>query len=128
MREFNLVASVVANSIMLVGLGQYVCAQESKTSPGYIVAEQEILDAEAAKKFAACVGPTLSPFHAKVLVRGGKTDAIQGDPPKRIVIFAFESAVVARNWINSAAHKACQPLQEKAMHERVYIVEGLGQR
>ena len=71
--------------------------------------------------------PTLKPFNAKVLVRGGKTDVIGGDPPKRIVIFAFESTAVARNWVNSAAHKACQPLQEKAMRERAYIVEGLAQ-
>lgn len=104
---------------------QSLYAQENKTLPGYIIAEQDIVDAEAYKSFSACVGPTLRPFNAKALVRGGKTEMVEGTPPKRIVILAFESAAVARNWINSAAHKACQPQQEKAMLERVFIVEGL---
>ena len=112
---------------MIMVTSQCIHAQDGKTLPGYIVAEQEVLDSDAAQKFAACVGPTLKPFNAKVLVRGGKTDVVEGDPPKRSIIFQFLSVAVARNWVNSAAHKACQPLQEKAMRERVYIVEGLAQ-
>jgi len=106
---------------------QFLYAQDGKTSPGYIVAEQDVLNRDALQKFGACVGPTLAPFKAKVLVRGGKTNVVQGDPPKRIVIFQFESVAAAQNWVNSAAHKACEPLQKEAMHERVYIVEGLTQ-
>jgi len=124
---FSLAVSAVVGAIGLIAATQYLYAQEKKTSPGYIVVEQEVLDAEALKKFSPCVGAALAPFNAKVLVRGGKTDVIEGDPPKRIVIFQFESAEVARNFINSAAHKACQPLQEKALRERVFIVEGLAQ-
>jgi uncharacterized protein (DUF1330 family) len=69
----------------------------------------------------------LAPYKAKVLVRGGKPNIVQGDPPKRIIIFQFESVAVAQNWVNSAAHKACEALQKEAVHERVYIVEGLAQ-
>ena len=123
----GLAVSALVGAVTLIAVTQRLYAQESKSLPSYIVVEQEVLDAEAVKKFSACVGPTLKPFNAKVLVRGGKTDVIEGDAPKRIVIFVFESAAVARNWVNSAAHKACQPLQEKAMRERAYIVEGLAQ-
>ena len=72
--------------------------QDGKTSPAYIVAEQDIINRDALQKFGACVGPTLAPFKAKVLVRGGKTNVVQRDPPKRIVIFQFESVAVAQNW------------------------------
>jgi|SRR6185437_15453406 len=126
-RTLGLAVFILVGAVTFIAVTQRLYAQESKSLPGYIVVEQEVLDAEAVKKFSACVGPTLKPFNAKVLVRGGKTDVIEGDPPKRIIIFAFESAAVARNWVNSAAHKACQPLQEKAMRERAYIVEGLAQ-
>jgi uncharacterized protein (DUF1330 family) len=126
MKSNLLVVLAVSFAVHLLG-AQSLYAKESKPLPGYIIAEQEILDADAAKSFSACVGPTLKAFNGKALVRGGKTEVVDGEPPKRIVVLLFESAAVARNWVNSAAHKACQPLQEKAMRERVFIVEGLAQ-
>lgn len=118
---------LLMTTAIMLGTLQHLYAQDGKTSPGYIVAEQDVISRDALQRFGACVGPTLAPFKAKVLVRGGKTNVVEGDPPKRIIIFQFESVAVAQNWLNSEAHKACEPLQKEAIRERVYIVEGLAQ-
>jgi uncharacterized protein (DUF1330 family) len=104
---------------------QSAAAAQQKAPAAYVIAEQEIVDADAAREFTACVGPTQAPFHPTPLVRGGKTDAISGTPPKRVIVIQFADAATARAWVDSPAHQTCQPLQDKAMHERAFIVEGL---
>jgi hypothetical protein len=45
---------VTAAAIILV-TPRYLYAQDGKTSPGYIVAEQEVINRDALQKFGACV-------------------------------------------------------------------------
>ena len=106
-------------------IGTQVYAQQTKPLPAYIIAEQEILDPAAAQQYRTGVGPTLTAAGAHTLVSGGKTDVIDGAPPKRIVVIAFESAAAARAWHDSPNRMALEPLQNKAMSERAFIVEGV---
>ena len=106
-------------------IGTQVYAQQTKPLPAYIIAEQEILDPAAAQQYRAGVGPTLAAAGAHTLVSGGKTDPIDGAPPKRIAVIAFDSAAAARAWHDGPSRMALEPLQNKAMNERAFIVEGV---
>jgi len=50
------------------------------------------VDAATFQKYAEKVPGTLAPFNGHYLVRGGKTQALEGEAPKRIVVIAFDSA------------------------------------
>ena len=92
---------------------------------GYVVTEVTIIDEAAFKEFASKTGPTSEPFGGKRIVRGGKVTALDGEPPKRVIITAFETTEKAQAWRNSAAWKALLPIRAKAVKSREYIVEGI---
>ncbi len=98
-----------AAPIILFGT-QHLYAQDSGRYSVYVVAEQEVINRDALQEFGAYTGPTMAQFKAKVLVCGGDTNIVGGDPPKRFVIFQFDSVAVAQDWLNSSAHKACEPI------------------
>jgi uncharacterized protein (DUF1330 family) len=68
----------------------------------------------------------LAPFKHKVVVRGGKVQTLEGEPPKgAIVEIAFDSVEKAREWYDSPAYAAIRPLRQHAAKSRIYIVEGV---
>ena len=116
-----------AAPIILFG-PQHLYAQDSGRRSVHVVAEQEVINRDALQEFGACTGPIMALFKAKVLVCGGDTNIVEGDPPKRFVILQFGNVAVAQSWLNLGAHKACEPTKKDAIRERVYLVEGLVQK
>ena len=102
-------------------------AQEAKTPPAYIIAEVEVTDRAAFQKYAEKVSETLAPFRGSFhyVVRGGKTQALEGQPPKGIVVIAFDSTEKALAWYNSPAHEAIKPIRQGASVSRLLMAEGL---
>jgi uncharacterized protein (DUF1330 family) len=64
-------------------------------------------------------------FGGRYLVRGGKTRSLAGEPPKRVVVLAFDSMERARSWYASPEYQALMPLRDKAGKARIFAVEGL---
>jgi uncharacterized protein (DUF1330 family) len=114
---------------MLTGIavgGAAIQGLHAQAKPmGYVVTEVTVLDEAAFKEFASKTGPTSEPFGGKRIVRGGKVTALDGEPPKRVIITAFESVEKAQGWRNSAGWKDLMPLRAKAVKSREYIVEGV---
>jgi uncharacterized protein (DUF1330 family) len=102
-------------------------AQEAKTPPAYLIAETEVTDRAAFHKYAEKVPETLAPFSGSFhfVVRGGKTQALEGQPPKGIVVIAFDSTEKALAWYNSPAYQAIKPIRQGASTSRMLIAEGL---
>jgi len=102
-------------------------AQEAKTPPAYLIAETEVTDRAAFQKYAEKVPETLAPssgsFH--YVVRGGKTQALEGQPPKGIVVISFDSTEKALAWYNSPAYEAIKPIRRGASVRRMFMAEGL---
>jgi uncharacterized protein (DUF1330 family) len=113
--------SIGAMSVMAIH------AQEAKTPPAYLIAETEIADRDAFQKYAEKVPETLAPFRGSLhyVVRGGKTQALEGQPPKGIVVIAFDSTEKALAWYNSPAYEAIKPIRQRASVGRLYLAEGL---
>lgn len=102
-------------------------AQEAKTPPAYLIAETEVTDSAAFQKYAEKVPKTLAPFRGSFhyVVRGGKTQTLEGQPPKGIVVIAFDSTEKALAWYNSSAYEAIKPIRQGASVSRIFMAEGL---
>jgi uncharacterized protein (DUF1330 family) len=80
-----------------------------------------VTDPEGIKPYSQQVDATFAPFGGRYVVRGGKTASLEGEPPKRIVMIAFDSMEQAQAWYDSPAYRA---IRHKSATSRVYIVEG----
>jgi uncharacterized protein (DUF1330 family) len=118
-----LFAALVGVSIGVV-CAMVIRAQQVKVAPGYIIAEVEATDPATIQKYVAKLPETLAPFNHHYVVRGGKTQSLEGEPPKGIVIIAFDNAEKAREWYESPAYEAIKPLRLNAAKTRLFIAEG----
>lgn len=104
--------------------GLHAQAPSASKSPAYYIAEFEVTDPEGIKPYSARVGATLEPFGGRFMVRGGRIAPLEGEPPKRLVVIAFDSMEKAQGWYDSPAYQEIRPMRHKAAKSRAYIVEG----
>ena len=121
----KLAVAVLAGVSIGVAGAHALRAQQVKAPPGYVIAEVDVTDPDAYKKYAQQVPATVAAFDGHYLVRGGKIQAVEGEVPKRIVVIAFDSAEKARNWEYSPAYEAIKPIRHSAAKSRIFIVEGI---
>ena len=88
----KLALAVLAGVTIDVASAMAIHAQQVNAPPAYVIAEVDVVDAATFQKYAEKVPGTLAPFNGHYLVRGGKTQALEGEAPKRIVVIAFDSA------------------------------------
>jgi uncharacterized protein (DUF1330 family) len=96
-------------------------------APGvYVVIDiSEIKDAEVFKTIFAKTG-SVAPFGGHNIIASEKIQALQGTPPKRFVVTAFDNAEKAKAWDASAAAKEITAIREKSTTSRAFIVEPTG--
>ena len=69
-------------------------------------------------------GPSMTPFGAYNVIRTEKITALEGTPPKRFIVIAFDSADKAKAWDASAATKEVTAIRQKSTTSRAFIVDG----
>ena len=113
----------------LLGLGVGALAVNSPHSqpraPAYVITEIDVTDAEAFKAYAPQVQPSFAPFGGRYVVRGGKTQALAGDAPKRVVVLAFDNIDQVRAWYDSPQYEALKALRDRSGKARIFAVEGV---
>lgn len=120
----KLTLAVLAGS--LVGwAGGVIRAQQAKTPPAYVVAEVEVTDLATMKEYGEKVPETLAPFNHHYVVRSSKIQSLEGEPPKGLVVIAFDSVEKAREWYDSPAYQAIKPIRQRAASSRIFLVEGV---
>lgn len=115
---------------MLAGIWMGAAATHdpaARPPPAYVIAEVEVTDRATMREYGQQVPDTLLPFagHYRYIVRGGDTTALEGDPPKGIVVIGFDSAAEARRWYGSDAYAAIKPIRQRAAKSRIFIVDGV---
>ena len=93
--------------------------------PAYVIVEVEVLDPAAFERYKELAPPSIAAHGGRYLARGGRTDALEGDPPKRLVILEFPTLERARQWWGSPEYAPARALREKAARIRMLAVEGL---
>jgi uncharacterized protein (DUF1330 family) len=99
--------------------------------PTYVVIDiAAVTDPEGFK--AVPTSPGASP--ARVAALGGRyiirtetLTPIDGTPPKRFIVLAFDSKEKAQGWVDASDVKSTNALRTKSTNSRAFIVEGLPQ-
>jgi uncharacterized protein (DUF1330 family) len=126
MRMRKLALAVLAGVLIGAAGTMAIRAQQTKTPPGYVVAEVEVTDPATMQKYGEKVPETLAPFNHHYVVLSNKIQALEGEAPKGgIVVIAFDSVEKAREWYDSPAYAAVRPLRQSAAKSRIFIVEGV---
>jgi uncharacterized protein (DUF1330 family) len=118
---------------MLAGFGLGMIAVQGLHAqakpPVYQVTEIDAPNLETyLRDYAPKAQAAIKAAGGKYLVAGGKTTAIEGDPPKsRITIQQWDSVEKIKAFRDSAAYKELQPLRDKLAKFRTYAVEGIVQ-
>lgn len=117
--------AVLFGALIGVGGATAIHARQTKTNPGYIIAEVDVTDPATFQEYAKQVGGTMEPFNGHYVVRGGKIVPLEGDAPKRFVIIAFDSVEKAQAWEDSPAYSAIKPIRHRSAKSTVFIAEGI---
>jgi len=96
--------------------------------PVYVIAEVDVTDAEGlAREFSAKNQPVVRAAGGRYLVAGGKTLALEGEPPKRVVVHVWDSMDEVKAWWDSAPSRELRRIGAQYGKFRVFAIEGLPQ-
>ena len=112
-------------AIAAIGFGTTQDLRAQGQTPAFIITEIEVTDADAFSDYAPRVAPTFARFGGRYVARGGKTQSFIGEPPKRVVVLAFDSMERAQSWYFSPEYEALKALRDKSGKARIFAVEGL---
>jgi uncharacterized protein (DUF1330 family) len=97
---------------------------QGKTPGAYAILDiSEVVDAAAMKTIVAKASASVKAGGGEYLARTDKITALNGVPPKRVVILAFDSTDAAKAWYNSPAQQEINAMAEKALKQRWYVVD-----
>lgn len=92
----------------------------------YVVVEIDVTDPVGYKEYRKLAGPAVAAHGGEFLVRGGKTETLEGDwQPNRIVVLEFLSFERAKTWWASKEYGAARVIRERTAKTRMILVEGV---
>ena len=117
---------------MIAGFGLGAVATQGLNAQGkplvYTVTEIDVTNVDAyLKEYVPLVQPIVKKGGSKLLAASLKVTALEGTPPKRVAINAWDSLEQAKALYNSAEYKEAQKIGLKYAKFRRYAVEGLPQ-
>lgn len=90
----------------------------------YIIANITVTNPEAYEEYRRFSTLAMRAHDVKVLVRGGKTQILEGREPGRTVMLQFPNMAAATAFYNSAQYRRARNVRERAAIMNMYIVEG----
>jgi uncharacterized protein (DUF1330 family) len=92
----------------------------------YVIVEIEVTDPVGYEDYKKQAHATVQAYGGKYLVRGGKTEVLEGDwQPKRIVILQFDSMARAREWLHCEEYREPRKLRHATAKTNMVLVEGM---
>jgi uncharacterized protein (DUF1330 family) len=91
----------------------------------FVVVELSIHDQATYDRYKLLAPPTIAKYGGRYAVRGGTTEAFEGDwKPERFVILEFPTAAAARKWWSSPEYTEARALRQKSAKTRMLLVDG----
>jgi uncharacterized protein (DUF1330 family) len=84
----------------------------------------EITNPDVFKTLLPKAGPAATAFGGKFIVRTENIVAMDGAPPKRFVVIAFDNIEKAKAWEASPAQKEVTDIRLKSTKSRQFIADG----
>jgi len=92
----------------------------------YIIVEIDVQDPVGYQDYKKLAGPTVEARGGKYIVRGGKTEVLEGNwQPKRIVVLEFSSMDAAREWLNCEEYREPRKMRHRTARTNMILVEGV---
>jgi len=92
----------------------------------YIVVQVDVKDPARYADYRAMVPPTLATYGGRFIVRGGKTETLEGDwAPKRFVVLEFPSLEQAKAWWASPEYAEAKALRQATSETQMIVAEGV---
>lgn len=91
---------------------------------GYIIVRMTVTDPETYAVYAEMASAAMRLHGAKPLVRGGRSEALEGEARPRNVVLEFESYDAARAYYLSPEYQAAKAKRLPAGIGEVVLVEG----
>lgn len=92
----------------------------------YFIVEIDVQDGAAFEEYRKQVPATIAKYGGRYLVRGGRTETLEGDwQPKRVVVLEFPSLEQAKKFYDSPEYGPLKALRLRAAKSKLLLVEGL---
>ena len=92
----------------------------------YIVVQVDVKDPIRYADYRAMVPPTLAKYGGRFIVRGGKTETLEGDwVPKRFVVVEFPNVEQAKAWWASPEYAEAKALRQATSETLMIVAEGV---
>ena len=92
----------------------------------YVIVEIDVHDPVGYEDYKKLAGATIEARGGKYLVRGGKTEVLEGAwQPKRIVILEFASTDKAKEWLNCEEYAEPRKMRHRTAKTNMILVEGV---
>jgi uncharacterized protein (DUF1330 family) len=101
-------------------------ACKEKRVTAYVIANIKVTDPAGYEGYKKVAGAAIEACGGRYLVRGGKTDVLEGEwHPDRMVVLEFDSVEKARAWWNSTQYAAARGIRQRTAISSVIVVEGI---
>ena len=92
---------------------------------GYWIARMTVNDAAVYPQYIAAAADAFKKYGAKFLVRGGRSEAVEGQGRARNVVIEFPSFDEALACFNSPEYQAAAKIRRTCAEGEVIVVEGV---
>ena len=93
--------------------------------PAYVIVDIDVHDSVRYEEYKKLAAPTVALYGGKYIVRGGKTETVEGDwLPKRLVVLEFPNVERAKAWLNSPEYGPARKIRHATATSQMIIVEG----
>jgi uncharacterized protein (DUF1330 family) len=92
----------------------------------YIIVDVSVIDPVLYEEYKKLTPSSLVPYGGRFLVRGGKTETLEGQwVPSRFVMLEFPSVEKAEAWYSSDQYTAARLIRQRAAHTQMILAEGI---
>jgi uncharacterized protein (DUF1330 family) len=102
-------------------------AQGTPPAAYAVVDISSITNPDVFKTLGPKAGPAMAASGGKFIMRTDKITNLDGTPPARFVVIAFDSVAKAQAWNDSAAQKEVNDIRTQSTKSRSFIAEGMPQ-
>lgn len=91
---------------------------------GYWIAQVDVSDMGPYKKYSDALDASLRKYNGRFLVRGGKSETVEGKPRSRHVVIEFPSLQAAQDCWNSPEYRAVLAIRAPITTADIVVIEG----
>lgn len=92
---------------------------------GYIIAHITVTDPEPYKEYVRLDTPILNDLGGQFIIRGGQSEAVEGQMEERHVVIEFESYAAALKAYHDPAYQKVADIRRVNANSSIVVVEGV---